>query len=376
VNLDYNMAIFHPPPYPYAAYANEIMSSNEGSIFDANDIYKREYTKTFRVRVLDPRVGPETVCRCPGIPGPYTPYFSAGNYEYDLSAVVVGLDAKKEKDDDWQNWLVTVKYSTELNNKSADGNNAFPSRKDGNSNNPELEPAVLDWDFEVTKEALPLDLNSQPFINSAGDLYDPAPQIDIARPVLHLQRNQLDFSPVKAQQFAFALNSKMFFGQYPYTAQCYPPKATQKQLGGLIYWRVNYKIRFKNLIPIKQWNPRKGRFVPVDRKKDEEAFLANLTDFTGFFGNSVTINPGQTWLLELLDAGYNEYRVIDGAFPRKKVPISSPTGGKPTKPVLLDGLGNKLDIPKKNTDPPLRPRYNQFWVYPIADLNIILKKGV
>ena len=63
------MAIFHPPPYPYAAYANEIMSSNEGSIFDANDIYKREYTKTFRVRVLDPRVGPETVCSCIGIFG-------------------------------------------------------------------------------------------------------------------------------------------------------------------------------------------------------------------------------------------------------------------------------------------------------------------
>ena len=183
------MGFFGPPPYPYAAYANEIMSSNEGSIFDASDIYKREYTKTFRVRVLDPRAGVETVCRCPGIPAPYTPYFSAGNYEYDLSAVVVGISAKKEVDSDWQNWLVTVKYSTELGNVKSDF--GFPSKKDGSANNPELEPPVLDWDFEVVKEALPMDLDGRPFMNSAGDLYDPPPQVDVARAVLNYQRNQL-----------------------------------------------------------------------------------------------------------------------------------------------------------------------------------------
>lgn len=373
------MPVYTPVvPYPYNGYANEIMSSNEGTIFDATDIYKREYTKTFRVRVLDPRVGSETVCRCPGIPGPYTPYFSAGNYEYDLSALVVNLSAKKENDGDWQNWLVTVKYSSDLGSVKSDF--GFPSKKDGSANNPELEPPVLDWDFEVVKEALPTDLNGRPFINSAGDLYDPPPQVDIARPVLNYQRNQLSFDQVKASQFAFALNSKMFLGQYPLTAQCYPPKATMKQLGGLIYWRVNYKIRFKSLIPVRQWNAKKGTWVPVDRKIDEQVFWDTLTQYTGWLGNPVTLAPGRTWLVEILDAGYNERRDlqkektgIPGEF--APVPIVAPGGGKPTKPVLLNGYGKKLDIPKvANQD--FAAVYNQFWCYPQQDLNIILRQGV
>lgn len=375
------MAGFTPTPYPYLGYANEIIKSNQGTVFDASDIYKREYTKTFRVRVADPRVGPETVCRAPGIPAPYTPYASAGNFEYDLSAVVVGLEAAKEVETDWQNWIVTVKYSTELGNVKSDF--GFPSKKDGGTaNHPELEPPVLDWDFEVVKEAMPTDLNGRPFINSAGDLYEPAPQIDVARPVLHLQRNQLDFSPVKAQQFAFALNNKMFLGQYPYTAQCYPPKATQKQLGGLIYWRVTYKIRFKNLIPIKQWSEKKGMFVPVDRKQDEQTFLNNITWSTGYLGNPWTLTPGKTWLVELLDAGYNEYRDLNqekfGGPPgnRTPVPIVAPSGGKPSKPVLLNGDGAKLGIRKKNGLAAVVPVYNQFWCYPDADLNVILQRGV
>lgn len=389
-------------PYPYNGYANEIMSSNEGTIFDADDIYKREYTKTFRVRVLDKRVGAETVCRAPGIPAPYTPYFSAGNYEYDLSALVTNISAKKENEGDWQNWLVTVKYSTELRNTKSDF--GYPSKKDGTANHPELEPPVLDWDFEVTKEALPLDLNSRPFINSAGDLYDPPPMVDIARPVLSLQRNQLNFNAVIAQQYAFALNSKMFLGQYPYTAQSYPPKATQKQLGGLIYWRVHYKIRFKSLVSVRTWSSTKRRYVPIDRKKDEQKFLDSITEGYGFFGNPYTRDPGKTWLVELLDAGYNEYprnkqemtqdqynlyienlgKLPSGPFPgmpgapsaRTKRPIINPQGGPLSKPALLDGDGAKLPIPKLLTDDALRPYYNQFWCYPEADLNILLQQGV
>ena len=368
------MSIFNPTvAYPYHGYANEIMGSNEGSIFDATDIYKREYTKTFRVRVLDPRVGPETVCRAPGIPAPYTPYFSAGNYEYDLSAVVAGISAKKENEGDWQNWLVTVKYSTEISNKADFG---YPSSKDKASNNPELEPPILDWDFEVTKEALPVDLNSRPFINSAGDLYNPPPLIDIARPVLNLQRNQLNFNAVAAQQYAFALNSKMFLGQYPYTAQCYPPKATQKQLGGLIYWRVHYKIRFKNLTSVRTWDSIKRKYVPINRAKDEVKFVNSITDGYGFFGNPYTQDPGKTWLVELLDAGYFENPFNFALGKRDYRPIIGKSGGLLDKPALLDGDGKQLPIPKTPTDGTLKPYYNQFWCYPEADLNIILKQGV
>lgn len=352
----------------WKAPAQEIIDTGEGTGFDANS-QVREYTKNYLLVATDPRVGSLNACYGPGIPRPYSPYFAAGGLEFDLNALCVRISAKRMDKDDWQRWLVTVQYSTNVGRVTPQTPEQFgqPSRPQGSANNPELEPPVIDWDFEISKESPPMDLDGQLFVNSANDYYNPPPMIDMARPVLSIERNQINFSAIDASSYAFAVNNKPFLGQPVGTAQCYPPKARQMNRGGIQYWRVNYKIRFRTLIPIYKKNKFNKIIANPLAQKEEILFTSRVT------GNTFTLTPGKTWQPQLLDQGLNEWNNAS----QTSVPIFKALQGKITKPVALDGHGGQsLVIQNPDNTTTLQTVWNQWRCYPYADFDRILNQGV
>lgn len=337
----------------FFSFIDELFAGRRGTPFSAD--MKRDYVRRFRVTVKEKDIAAVSVCSCPGLPWAYSPYQTATGTEYDLLALLVKMTAEPEHEDDWQNWIVTCEYSTELPaGGGATGGGAAggpvgtggnlgqvgrPNQGSGALNNPEMEPPELDWDFEVVQRHRPKDLDGRPYVNSAGQPLTPAPSQEEVYAVLNYTRNELAFDRSVATKYAFAVNSKVFLGASPGRAQCLPPKARKVWRGSLGYWRVNYRIRFLS-------ETSENRFQP-----------------------------------EYLDQGLMEIDPVSGGL--RNILLK---GGVPaSQPVLLDGAGRKAVSAREQSalngdNPPvgdteITPTFLSFRTYPSLDLNTLLQKG-
>lgn len=316
----------------FYAKVDEITPGQEGTGFNV-DFRKRRYIRQFKVIVKDKRLGPIDVCYAPGIPLPYSFYFTKDGMEWDLYALCVNISAKRESsDNDWQNWIVTCEYSTDIPfsdipvfPKTGGSPRGGGKKQEGDQHNPELQPPKIYWDWEIVHEAPARDLRGKPFLNSARQPFTPPPQFEYARRVLHVERNERAFDPNLAEEYAFAVNSDPFMDYEPGQAQCLPPKAEQIRYGPIFYHRVHYAIRFK---------PREAR--------DDGSI--------------------DTWQPELLDQGLmrlpTPHNVAVGPNLPPGTPIPILRLGHPiTQPVCLDGSGQ----PKQpNEAGEIEPEYLQF----------------
>jgi hypothetical protein len=247
------------PAIYYEGPADELFSGRTGSPFNMDG--HRDYTRRFRVRTKDKRLSTIAVCSCPGLPLPFSPYQSGNGLEYDLAALMTGMTAAEENDDDWASWVITATYSTRMpegGQPTGDGAYGDPGSAQGGQNNPELEPPEFGWDFETLQKALSKDLDKKAYLNSANQPLTPAPLFDIAYPVLTMSRNELAFDDKTATKYAYAINSDVFLGYKPEQAQCLPPSAKRVYRGNIQYWRVNYRIRFSVTLPdgsLLSWQP-------------------------------------------------------------------------------------------------------------------------
>lgn len=297
----------------------------------------RDYKRVFRVVAKDKRVGPVIVSRAPGIPQPGSRYVSANGVEYDLLAIATGYDCRQEVQDDWQNWLVEVKFSTR----------EIP--KGENQNNPENEPADIQWESESMQIAPMHDIKGTPYLASNELPYSPPPTFDSPFPVLSISRNEITFDLSLADYYTNALNDKSFLGWPKGRAQCLRPTATQKHRGQLAYWRVSYKIRFR-------------RKYPTGSSEDEP--------FKTFDGED------DTWQPRILNAGIMELNpdAPVGA-PTRQTHIRAWDGKIVSTPYLLDIRGKKQTTRFLDNNQ-LVPTYKTYVQYPYADLTKLLLNGV
>jgi hypothetical protein len=296
----------------------------------------RTYVKTFKVLTKNRFHGPIAVCKAVGLPWPYAPYLSNDGYEIDPAALAVNISAKREFPDDFQSWIVTVNYSTEMPENGPDFFLDWPTEF-GPQNAPWLERPTIRIDAEEIMVAEPFDLNGNPYVSSATQPFYPAPMFPVLHPVMVVVRNMENFTPDIAVEFANSVNDTTIFGQPPETVQCEKPTGELMYRGKIAYWRTTWRARIKT------------RTVP-----DPDNPVSMIRE---------------TWQPWFLDQG--TFRIQNAPFvPLFGEPVPITKNGQPvTQPVPLDGLGQQL-----RPDPVtglLVPVYRQFRRFPRVDLRRI-----
>lgn len=272
----------------------ELFAGREGSLSDG---LERDYTRKFRVVTDSKLVGPIEVMFAPGIPRLYERYVSFLTNEIDALALCRKVNPVQDPQD-WSVWDVTCEYSTRSPSGSEAGqpdNPGDPSKGDGASNNPELEPPVVRWDAATREVAMQQDLDGNAIINTARQPFDPPPTIEESWPVLHYERNELNFDWHFAAGFAHTVNRDRFLGEDPGFVLCKPIVSEKRYRGPLVYWRTKYEFHFAQ----RSWG----------------------------------------WDLELLNQGLCQFK------PLAKGPSPIIENGQPvTQPRLLNAIGLKMDV--------------------------------
>lgn len=229
-------------------------SKEQGSI--------REYRREFIVHTNNRYDGPLVVLSAPGLPQLYFPYVTLE--EQDDFALCTRVHASPLSDKSPFTWLVEADYSTDHQDEK---NNENPE-------NPLAEPAEVSFDFEtksvVVTRALDPDASSaqtsmnpkfmdpnnvkgqapdpleltKGIVNSAGEPFDPPPEMEDSIPTLTISRNEAFFNPMLATAFKGAVNSDDFLGAKPRQACIKGISASRQQKGSFRFWKVNYVIAF------------------------------------------------------------------------------------------------------------------------------------
>lgn len=324
----------------FAREAEPDLEDREGTPFNA--LGEREYTVSFLVEVKIKTTNELVICNCPGLPLPWSPHPA------DLAALCVKLRAKRRVKGEWRFWTVTANYSTKMPEggpqigKVAEGDNGGNSRSP--SNNPELEPPDIEWDFETATRAPEFDLTGKDFVNSAMQPYTPARTIEYADSVLMISRNENDFNRDLAAKYSYSVNKEKFLGARDGSVLCLPPKAKLMNRGPISYYRVSYRLKFGELLPggaHRRWTP-----------------------------------------LEILDAGLMQIKQQAGE-PGKFILVPCLTGGVPaSQPMALDGKGKQLHpriVVGVNGEPDkfvLDKVYNKFNIRRKTDFTALLRNGL
>lgn len=203
--------------------------------------FKREYTVKYLVRTDDRKDGPSVVRTAFGIPNVgdiYTP----GN-DFDPQAIVTNKRVS-QAGSPWE-WEVDVTYSTDVKEE--------PEQPES----PLDEPPRISWGFQDRRILVPgyyseaqapdLTQNYQLGVtNSAGELFDPQPEMDISEPVLTISKNVATIDQAQFFSLANCVNSDNFYGAEPRQLRLKPPSAESaydKTIG--VYWQVTYGFVFK-----------------------------------------------------------------------------------------------------------------------------------
>jgi len=326
---------------------------SDGTPFSADG--RRDYTSTWKVIVRNKDLGPVEVCKAPGLPAPFSPYVSPGGRFSDLAAVQVNAKARREHQDDWQSWIITLTYSTSVPEGGVPEGQVtqLPDILIGTQNQPWLEPPKIEWDEETTSEAPQFDLDMRRFRNSVGQPFTPAPTYPVRYPVLVITRNQKHFDGYTGQKYYNAVNSEFFMGHPPGTCQCIMARGTLEHRGVIPYYRCTYRVRIKT-----QTIPRLTLVADTDN-----AYTADLID-------EFPVDR-DVWQPLVLDEGLNEKGSIvrfEGLIPTPQdavVPIVR-NGHPVSQPYVLDGKGKSVQ-PGSDTIVWLR-----FRMFQERDLNLLL----
>lgn len=366
----------------------EIFGDREGEPFSAErNGFTRRYVRKFRVYSPDKRLASVAIAYTDGLPVPWAFYESGDGLEYDLMALNIRMTAKEEFKDDWQYWIVTVEYNTEVPASGEPEMPGYPNLSknpgSGNSaaNNPEMEPPELEWDFEVVNKARQFDLDGKAFLNSAGVPFDPQPTFEVGFPVLTLTRNELSFDVRKASKYAHSVNSEAFLGFPPGSVLCLPPRSRRMYKGPTAYHKTTYRLKF--------WADILDDFRDVafrDKKKDPfqhpvqraRKWADIMSVYGGAFGNG--------WQPRILDAGtYQRIPAKNSAGEDTFKLVECTVNGKSvTSPVCLDGQGRQQppfrirpkEPPGKDNPEVIDPTYLMFRVYKQTDFKKLLVRGL
>lgn len=232
----------------------------------------RSYTREFWVETDDQATDLQAVREAVGVP-------KRGElYPGDFGSFCQGVTVEPREEDP-RTFVVTADY---------DSNTSVTQEQE---ENPLLRPVELSFEGEQYVYVATKDLDGKAFKNSAGDPFDPPPEITGTRPVLVMQRNEAALNPTLVLQYQDAVNADAFLGFPPRTVKVGTISGRRSFENSVAYWVVSY------------------RFV-VDWR---------------------------TWRVFLLDAGFREKH----AGGHKKI-LDKETGQPVSAPVMLNGLGYVL----------------------------------
>lgn len=316
--------------------------SGAGQPFSQDNI--REYTVKYKIATRN-KAYANNICmvKALGLPGPYWPYVSTDGLVVDPCAFAVRIRADPLDPEDWQWWVITVDYSTQLPEEGANFYTQWPSSVVGPQNNPWQKRARLRMEFEDTTEAFPFDLNGKAYTSSAGQPFTPPPTRTHKHVVLVFTRNMPTnmVTPQTVSDFNNCTNDQTFLGQPVNCVFCNFLPGDLKYLGRIPYYEVT--IRFK---------------------LETRTYLDPNTIRPGFAG----VLKRRTWQPLLLDQG-TEQKVTHPLFRLafNNVPIIR-HGQPTTQPQLLDGFGAEL---RPAADGKLYPRYVEFEDFPKRNLQTL-----
>ena len=129
-------------------------------------------------------------------------------------------------------WEVTVQYSTDVGEDPQQGDN------------PLLRPPVVTWSSENVIRIVDKDVNDEPIVNTANKPFDPGVDIEEARFILEVQRNEPIFNTAYVDTYQNAINSDTFLGFAPGTARITGIRAQQLVENDVQFWQISLQITF------------------------------------------------------------------------------------------------------------------------------------
>lgn len=322
--------------HPIFTMVEELTDDVDGTPFDASGV--RTYIRRFRVTCRINFVGPSGVCQCPGIPLPFAPYIPGRAVETDLQAKAVNISTRREVAGDWRNWVVTVRYSTEM---PAGGRPAEPTQLGafpaGTQNEPWKEPPYIRFEGEETQDTPEVDRDGKPYVNIVNQPFTPAPSFPGGMAGMVIRRNEFHATLAsvldQVELFNYVVNNVNFLNRLPGTALCKVESAEEVYRGDIRFWSFVYRIRFK-----------KRELLPNGE-------------------------PAQVWQPRILNAGMYRWRRVLGAPIKNLQPIPIMRGAiQVTHPVPL-GLDGQPLTP--DADGKITPVYLDFKHYREVDLSAL-----
>ncbi len=271
---------------------------------------KFTHTRIFEVKTDDPADDEMTAGAAEGLPR------NGDAHPNNDRAAMIDIDCQNS-DDDPTLWLVVCTYSTEIPGNQAretagydpTSGASIPTGGGGEgtdpyqrAENPLDRPATYRVDWESTTEICTEGTFGAAIKNSAGDPFDPPPQVEVSYPVITIEKNYPIGDPILnldvQDEYQDAVNLDAWHGIDAGKCRFVGLNVIYGFENGVRFGRVTFRIKI--------------------RKKG--------------------------WLLRLVDCGFREF--VPGSLtppPADKMePIRDEHGVEVAQPVPLDGAGRKL----------------------------------
>lgn len=267
----------------------EIHRGRSGKVSFDQGGSSREYVRQFLVVTTAPTDDPTILyahANCPSI---------GDQYPSDSFAACNSLNARAA-DESKKLWYVQASYKTSYN--------VYQS-----SSNPLNDPAIITWSTEQYREAVWKDKDDKAIVNSAGQFFDPTPEVDVSRWLIQIQKNVANV-PSWVMDYQDTVNSTSF---------TVDGRSIQQRCAKMQRISIG-SYQFRNNV-----------------------YYRVLTF-------QISLKKG-TWDLKIADMGMEEK---DPANPNRRREIRNPIGGNwsagepVSAPVPLDGNGSALVNPTPN----------------------------
>lgn len=222
------------------------MSRNATLVMDAN--YRRTYTHDFLVITddvddLQGNILEDSLSATPDpIPSMWSNYnvWKPGTTPFDADVYLQSkrIQRLSNDEDNRHHWIVTCTWSPPAPGTSGDN----PPTED-----PLTRPIKYRLDWASYTKMIGQDIFGNPITNSAGDLFNPGPEIDDARPVLVATKNIADLSTIISLSLDYtnAINTDTFYGAPAYHAKVQSILSGDiMEENGVKFYSVTFRVEF------------------------------------------------------------------------------------------------------------------------------------
>jgi hypothetical protein len=256
--------------------------SSQGRDGRVGSDFKREYVVTYLVHTTDSDDGPQQIIDAPGVPN-FGDRYTLGNDD-DMFALAQDISVtQRDSPDEWE---VQVTYKTISFAGTSPGGGASPTDMAPKiTASTRSRSIVIPGRYQDPKNASPdvgYDLGVH---NSAGQHFDPPPELEIDEPVLSIRRNMRTIDWPFIMSITNAVNESSFFGCPPRTLKFSTPSiesAVDSVTGE--YWILNYSLVYKYDTWDVQVLNRGTYYVPEDGASAHQPLGFEEEDGNGFYG--------------------------------------------------------------------------------------------